>query len=61
MARKDSGADRGDGVLIHRGNKDLRKITCPKCKGVATQTRSTDGTIVTKCHTCGNEYVTRQM
>jgi ribosomal protein S27E len=55
------GADRGDGVIIHRGNRDLRKITCPKCRGLATVTRTADGHAVTKCHTCGAEYVSKPM
>ncbi len=55
------GADRGDGVIIQRGNRDLRKITCPKCRGTATVTRSTDGRAVTKCHSCGAEYVSKPL
>lgn len=59
--KSSKGADRGDGVLIHRGNKDLRKLTCPKCRGVAIVARTSDGRQVTRCSRCGAEFVSKPM
>lgn len=55
------GADRGDGVIICRGNKDLRKITCPRCHSVATTTRTADGKVVARCHGCGAVFSTKSI
>lgn len=61
MSKRTRGADRGDGIIIHRGNRDLRKITCPKCHTIATMTKTASGKTVIKCHGCGCEFTTTQM
>lgn len=56
-----NGVDRGDGIIINRGNKDLRKLTCPRCRGTATASRSVNGRMVTKCHRCGTEFSSKPL